>query len=269
MRMRFLALLALTLVAAHDDTKPLAKSAKCELLSTKHLAVSAKINGKGPFRLIFDTGSPVVLLNTKVAREAEIAKVARGLPKPKNTLNGQTLVQSIEIGGAKADNVPVAVFDHPTLAAIAEIVGPVDGIIGYPFFARFKTTIDYPALQLTFQPNGHMPEDAIQTMMKALMDRGKKRTVRPVPPVAQLGIEVEKPDEQPGVRIKTVFAGSAAATAGLRTGDRLLMIDGRWTDSRADCVAAAAEMPAGQGVAIAIERGQAKMTFAVVTNSGF
>ncbi len=266
---RFIALSALTLVAAHDNTKPPAQSVKCELVSTKHLAISAKINGKGPFRFIFDTGSPVVLLNTKVAREAEIAKVARGLPKAKNSLPGQTLVQSIDVGGAKAENVPVAVFDHPTLAAIESIVGPVDGIIGYPFFARFKTTIDYPALQLTFQPNGHMPEDAIQTMMKALMDRGKKKSIKAFAAVAQLGLEVEKPDEQPGVRIKTLFAGSAAANAGFRTGDRLLTIDGRWTDSRADCVAAVADLPAARAVAVAIQRGQARMTLEFVPNSGF
>ncbi len=269
MRMRLLALLTLTLVAAHDNTKPLAMSVKCELVSTKHLVVAAKINGKGPFRLIFDTGSPVVLLNTRVAREAEISKVARGLPKSKSTLNGQTLVQSIEVGGAKAEHVPVAVFDHPTLTAIAEIVGPVDGIIGYPFFARFKTSVDYPALQLSFEPNNHKPEDAIETMMKALMDRSKKRSIKALPPVAQFGVEVEKRDEQPGVRIKTLFAGSAAATAGLRTGDRLLTIDGRWTDSRADCVAAVADLAAGRAVAVAIQRGQARMTLEFVPNSGF
>ncbi len=49
------------------DAKPL--KAPFETLKTQHMAVQVKINGKGPYRLIFDTGAPVTLLNNKTARE--------------------------------------------------------------------------------------------------------------------------------------------------------------------------------------------------------
>src|SRR3954462_10396498 len=39
-------------------------------LMSGHLAVQAKVNGKGPYRLIFDTGAPVILLSARVGKEA-------------------------------------------------------------------------------------------------------------------------------------------------------------------------------------------------------
>ena len=43
-----------------------------ELLRSGHMAVQVKVNGQGPYRLIFDTGAPVTLLNNKIARAAGI-----------------------------------------------------------------------------------------------------------------------------------------------------------------------------------------------------
>src|SRR5262249_457786 len=53
-----------------DNAKPEVKTVTVpfELLKTQHMVVEAKINGKGPYRLIFDTGAPVNLLNNKVAK---------------------------------------------------------------------------------------------------------------------------------------------------------------------------------------------------------
>ena len=36
------------------------------------MVVNVKINGKGPYRLIFDTGAPFTLINNKIAKEAEV-----------------------------------------------------------------------------------------------------------------------------------------------------------------------------------------------------
>ena len=43
-----------------------------ELLKTQHMTVQVKINGKGPYRLIFDTGAPVTLINNRIAKEAGV-----------------------------------------------------------------------------------------------------------------------------------------------------------------------------------------------------
>src|SRR5581483_8724197 len=45
-----------------------------ELLKSGHMAVMVKINGQGPYRLIFDTGAPVNLFNNKIAKESGVLK---------------------------------------------------------------------------------------------------------------------------------------------------------------------------------------------------
>ena len=63
-------------------------------------------------------------------------------------------------------------------------------------------------------------------------------------PAAQWGMRVgEKADDNaPGVRIAKVFSGGAAEKAGVKVGDRLLRLDGRWTDN-----VAALLLPGGGG----------------------
>src|SRR5262249_57370215 len=113
-----------------------------ELLRSGHMAVKVKVNGKGPFRLIFDTGAPITLLNNKVAREADLL---RGAQPPAFALfgaAGEVRVKRLEVGGVAAEDVPAIVMDHPTVEAIGRVLGPVDGIVGFPFFARYKMTLD-------------------------------------------------------------------------------------------------------------------------------
>ncbi len=57
------------------DEKQPAKAAKVEvpyrLTDTKHLMVRVKINGKGPFNLILDTGAPALFITKAVAKKVK------------------------------------------------------------------------------------------------------------------------------------------------------------------------------------------------------
>src|SRR5215207_2026186 len=55
-------------------------------IKSKHMVVNVKINGKGPYRLIFDTGAPDSLVNNKVAKEAGL--IPKDFKKPLITLFG-------------------------------------------------------------------------------------------------------------------------------------------------------------------------------------
>ena len=59
---------------AKADDKKAEKAAKVavpyRLTGTNHLMVRAKINGKGPFNLIVDTGAPAVFITKGVAKKA-------------------------------------------------------------------------------------------------------------------------------------------------------------------------------------------------------
>jgi hypothetical protein len=228
-----------------------------ELLKSRHMALQVKINGKGPYRLIFDTGAPTNLINTKLAKEAGVVKKEDKGGFGLFGMAGGKIIDTLEIGDVKLEKVQVMVMDHPTVAAISNALGPIDGIVGFPFFARFKTTIDYQKKELTFEPNGYEPGDAIQALMDKMMSAQKgKQEPAIVAPAALWGFGIDKgdSDEEPGVMVKDVLAGSPSAIGGLKAGDRLLTIDGRWTDTIGDTFTAVSLVRPGRAVTVMVKR---------------
>lgn len=266
-----LLVVGLVLPVRADDLKDKPITVPFELLKTRHMAVMMKVNGKGPYRLIFDTGSPVVLLNSKIGKQAGLVKGKQPVFSLFNAA-GQVKVEKLEIGDLAAENVAAVVMDHPTVEAISKALGPIEGIVGLPFFGRYKMTIDYQKKELTFVPNGHEPPDAMEAMMAtvmALMTRDKPPT-KVLAAAGQWGFRVAKDDddEAAGVMVKEVTPGTAAAKAGLKPGDRLLTLDDRWTDTVADCYAAAAAVKPGSTIKAAIKRDGKEMELSITPSSG-
>jgi hypothetical protein len=241
-----------------------------ELLASKHMAVNVKINGKGPYRLIFDTGAPITLLSNKAAKEAGVLpKDARPPLFAVFGSMGQFPIQTLEVEGLKADKVNTIVMDHPAVTALSRALGPIEGIVGFPFFARYTMTIDYQAKEMTFVPNGYEPADILETLTATLMTR-QKPPPQVLAPAGAWGLVVSKEgdDEDAGVRVDRVRPGSAAAQAGIRPGDRLLTIAGRWTDSVQDCYRAADSVPANTAAPVAIRREGKEMRTTVTPRRG-
>jgi hypothetical protein len=239
-----------------------------ELLKSGHMAVQVKVNGKGPYKLIFDTGAPITLVNNKLAREAGLLK---GMAKPAFTLfgsMGEVRIKDLEVGGQKAEGVAAVVMDHPTVELISQKLGPIYGIVGFPFFARFKMTLDYQAKTMTFVPNGHKPPDVMKGMLAAMLGGGAPKVLAAG---GQWGLVAAKEvgDDDAGVDVKAVLPGGPAALAGLKKGDRLLTLDGRWTDSLPDLYTAAGYVKAGQTVVVRVKRGDKELEFKVKPSAGF
>jgi hypothetical protein len=260
------AFLAVSTVRADDPLKPVV--VPFELLKTGHMTVQVKVNGKGPYTLIFDTGAPINLFNNKIAKDADLLK---GVAKPPIAIfgsMGEVKVKMIELGGLKAEDLPGVVMDHPTVEAISKALGPIDGIVGFPFFARYKMTLDYQAKTMTLVPSGYKPPDVMKSMMIALMasDQGP----RVLAPSAQWGIVPYKDpgDEDAGVQIKAVVPDSAAAKAGLKASDRVLTVDGRWTDTLPDLYTAVSHVKAGSTVTVVVKRDGKEMKLQVKPVSG-
>lgn len=280
LKLALLAALAGLAPAAADDKKPLGADEKpivvpFELLKSRHMALQVTINGKGPYRVIFDTGAPTNLLNNKVAKEAGVLTKADkgGLPLF-GAAAGSKTIKTFEVGGAKVEGMTTMVADHPTVAAIAEAVGPVEGLIGYPFFARYKMTIDYEKKELTLVPNGLVPGDTMAAMQAKLMAslNGPKEKPEPavLAPAGVWGFAVDKgeKDEDAGVTVTEVLARSAAADGGLKVGDRLLTLDGRWTDSLGDTFYAASKVPPGKRAVLVVARGGKELKLSVTPAKG-
>jgi predicted metalloprotease with PDZ domain len=244
------------------------------LLPTGHFLVSVKFGDSGPFNFIFDTGAPTVLIDNFVAKEANLLKgVAKPLFAPFGSM-GNVNVKSMEIGDAKVDKVAAIVMDHPTVAALSKFVekkhGKLHGIVGYPFFAQFKMAVDYQAQKLTLTPNGYQPEDVMQAMMNGIMkasnDSGKPKIVGPT---GLWGFMVNPTnDGKAGVLVESIQPDGPAAKAGLKKGDRILTIDGRWTDSPAETAQAMSLLKTVRPVLVQIDRNGESKTIEITPISG-
>jgi hypothetical protein len=250
--------------AEQPSVKPLEKKdaprivVPFELLKSGHMSVMIKVNGKGPYRVIFDTGAPINLLNNKLAREAGLLKDAPHSLLPFLGTVGEVTVKELEVGTEKAANQHAIVMDHPLVELMARKLGPLYGIVGFPFFARYTMTIDYQAQTLTFVPNGYKPANVMKSLESSMFQlvAGGPQPPRVLAPAGQWGLVAQKPtsDEEAGVLVQAVLTGSAAADAGLKAGDRILTVDGRWTDSLADLYDAASFVKPGSAVPVAIIR---------------
>ena len=240
------------------------------MLPSNHMVVQATINGKGPYQLIFDLGAPITLLGNEVSEATGVVKA----DAPRSflfSMRGEAEVAKLQVGSLTATKLPVIVFDHPALKVLSEVLGhPIHGIIGFTFFARYRTTIDYQANQMTFEP----VDFAIRDLLRELPDRlaGPKRARRRVlAPGAFWGLHLGRPDGDinvPGVPITAVLPGSPAAIAGLKSGDVLTTLNHRWTTSVADAYAATVAIEPGTEVPVIILRDGKEQTLLVRPVSG-
>lgn len=282
MRPILLAALAVLAVAApcpaQGKAKPDAKpvTVPFTLLPSRHMLLEVKVNGKGPYHLIFDTGAPLNLVTTRLGKEAGLLKKSRGgigfgLFGGMN----QVEIDELEVGGVTAERLPAVVMDHPTVRAISDAfedeVGRIDGIVGFPFFGRYATTVDYQAKRLTLKPTDYQPGDYLEDISRTLLNSAERKVgPRVVGPAGLWGLAVSPGDDgEPGVVVSKVYAGGPAAAAGLRADDRVLTIDGRWTDSVADAYLAASLVKPGRPAAVVLRRGGKEMTLTVTPAKGY
>ena len=248
-------------------TKP--ASVPFELVASNHMVVRAKINGNGPYRLVFDLGAPITLLSGKAGEESG------AIPKdaPKSFLmgmRGEGEIATLEVGDLTASKVPIVVLDHPTLKALGGFLGkPLDGIIGFTFFARYRTSINYQTKTMTFEPVAFQ----VRNLLKELPDRlagSKVAHKRVLTPAGLWGLTLgDSVGDGAGVLIRTVRPQSPAAIAELLPGDVVTGIDGRWTATPADAYAAAQGIEGAEPVAVVVQRGGAERTIMVRPAVGF
>ena len=88
-------------------------------------------------------------------------------------------------------------------------------------------------------------------------------------PGALFGLRVKPGDDNQGVRVVDVATGSPAEIAGLKPGDLLTALDGRWTTSVADAYLAAATLQPGRPIEAKIIRDQTERTLSITPLDGF
>jgi hypothetical protein len=252
------------------------------LTDTKHVLVRAKLNGKGPYNFILDTGAPAVFIPKKVAKEVGI--------KPDGQGWGNFDKFEIE-GGLTVDKARTRVEDLFQLEGMngMGLAGvELHGVIGYNVLAKYRITYDFTADKLTFVPLAFDPPairrvggkgqgglEILGPLMKLLAGLMGVTPNFESRPRGFLGLEVD--ERKNGVFVKAVLADGPAATAGLKPGDKIeavglaagrkkpRMVD---IDVPRDLNRALAEARPGDEARVRVRRGEATETVTVTFGRG-
>src|SRR3954462_7860277 len=107
------------------------------LTDTNHFLVRVRINGKGPFNFLVDTGAPAFYVSTDTARKV-------GLKPSRDEF--WTAVDRLDFeGGARLSGLKARVEDPFQLIGMNALGLPgasIDGILGFTMLARFRLEID-------------------------------------------------------------------------------------------------------------------------------
>jgi Aspartyl protease/PDZ domain len=145
-----------------------------ELLNN-HIYVEVKLNDKGPFRMLCDTGGANIVtpaLARELGLKAEGALQGRGVGEKSEDV-GLVKLQSLRVGDATLSNQVFDVFPMEAFSAVEGI--PINGLVGYEVFKRFVVRVDYEHNQMVltvpsaftykgegtvvpFQFNAHIPQ---------------------------------------------------------------------------------------------------------------
>jgi hypothetical protein len=116
------------------------------------------VNGRGPYRLGFDTGQSLPLLVTPAfARDHELPVIQRttaGDGSDRNAMRVDIVrTRRFEIGGLAFRDTPTLVMDHNGGSGPE----PTVGTVGFPLFAGRLLTLDYPANMMRVE-SGALPK---------------------------------------------------------------------------------------------------------------
>ncbi|MCI0703800.1 MAG: PDZ domain-containing protein [Planctomycetia bacterium] len=264
------------------DEKKVEKPTKYEipyrLTDTKHIMVRVKINGKGPFNMVVDTGAPAIFIPKTVAKKANVKA------KEKEKEKGLVDFDSFEIeGGLKVEKAKGRVEDLVQLDGMngLGLAGvELHGVIGYNVLARYRIEYDLTADKLVFEPlpkfdppplvplggKGGTDIQSMGPMVKMLAAMlGIKPNFETVPR-GFTGLEFKEADGK--VTIQSVLPGSPAEKAGLKAGDVITSVKTVSIDSGKDLTRALAKAGVGTKWRFYITRGGKEQEIVVELGKG-
>ena len=266
-----------------------------QLTETNHFLIRARINGKGPFNFLVDSGAPALYVTTETAKKA-------GLKPSKEQF--WTLIHRLDLeGGAVLTGVKARIEDPFQLVGMNALGLPgatIDGILGFTILARFRleidptrdtmmwTVLDFipPDPPIPHQPNGDAQQrprelqalSALGPLAKGLAFLMGKQPEEERFLRGFLGFqwcETRPVEGKTHVEVSLVLKGSPADLAGLCGGDRLLSINSQPVNSLKGAQAALVKIQAGDMVQLSVERnikdgkGTQQLTITMTVTEGF
>jgi hypothetical protein len=231
------------------------------ITAAKHILVRAKINGKGPFNFILDTGAPGLFIATEVGKKLGL----------KTDSHGVAALDRLEIEGGvvvpKASGVVETPFQLEGMNGLGLAGVELHGILGYGILARYRMEIDLTRDKMAWTELAYDPKqprrlggggrgmgglDLIGDVLKSL---GSLMGTQAAPDVRLrgfLGVELKDGPDTPVVQ--SVLARGPAGRAGLQAGDQLLKFQGRTVVDTDDVLRFARKLAPGDSVMLMVRR---------------
>jgi membrane-associated protease RseP (regulator of RpoE activity) len=243
--------------------------------AAKHIVVRAKINGKGPFNFVLDTGAPALFVAVPVGKKAKVKADGDGWAD----LDRFEIEGGLVIKGARARiETP---FQLEGMNGMGMAGMEIHGLLGYNLLAKYRMTFDFTKDKLVFTELDFKPEqpfklkgktggqgglEGIGQVMKLLGSiMGRKAT-----PETTLrgffGMTLADGEENP--KVESVLDRGPAGEAGLKKGDIVTHVNGRSVTNVEDVVRQAAKTPGKAEVKLTIQRGGEKKSITFKTGEG-
>lgn len=268
-------LLVPSLARADEPDKQESKPAPVpyRLTDTQHVMVRVKINGKGPFNFIVDTGCPVLIVSTPIAKKI-------GLQTEKNW----AVLDKLEFEGGLAQTKVKARVETPFQLEGMNGMGlagvELHGLLGYSVIAKYKMEFDFTRDQLKWKPLAFDPPPpqpigvkggtgGLEMMAGLMKFLTFLSGLKPAPPpVARgfLGFEIDEKDN--AITVGDVLPKGPADGAGLKSGDRILEIGSAKIKTVADVRRQLERLLPGQEVRVQIQRGDDEMELKIAAGRG-
>ena len=246
------------------------------LTATQHVLVRAKINGKGPFNFILDTGAPALFMSTAVGKKLNLTADKDGWA---------TLDKFVLEGGATVNKAKARIEDPFQLEGMngLGLAGAhLDGMIGYNIIARFRIEFDFTKDKLAFTPLDFDPPPpqglgvgagatgGLDTMASIMKFLGGWLGQKSEPEIVLSGFfGMELTDNQGAVQVKSVLSQGPAEKAGIKAGDEIQLLQGNKVGSSADFHREASKIPAGSIAKLSVAREGEKKEINVQLGRGF
>jgi PDZ domain/Aspartyl protease len=125
-------------------------------LVDNRIVIACHVNGRGPFRLILDSGGGALVSDSLVRRLAlAVTDTFSGVGAGERVQHGgRTAADSVRCGAVTVREQPL---NFTSFDDARHVFGaaPVDGVIGYPLLSQLVTSVDYQRRRVTFVEPRH------------------------------------------------------------------------------------------------------------------
>ncbi len=252
------------------------------MTDTNHFLVRVRIDGKGPFNFLVDTGAPALFVGAEAARKVGLKPDPDEYFTPIGRLDFE--------GGASLTGMKARVEDVFQMVGMNALGLPgasIDGILGFTALARFKIELDPTKDRMTWTRLDYNPKDPfIPRAALKKQQPAEMQAMNALGPIARFAAAVlgKQPEEQlhpqgflgiglaeeaGGLKVVEPLADSPASGAGLKAGDRLVKVGDKPVSTLKGAREAVSEVRPGDKVAVSVVRDGKAIDLTLTAGEGF